>query len=374
MAYTNRAELLRQIEANRERPAISFVTSLRPNAGGQIAGDVIPEFVHQLRALPRTVTEIDLLVVSNGGDPIAAWRIASLLRERFDRYNVLLPYSTYSAATLLALGADKIIMHPFASIGPVDPQLAAARRSEDGRAQHINQFGAEDLVHFFSFVRDNVGITDQEQLEKAFELLCTDVGALAIGNAKRSSQLMLSLSEKLLSLHMDEGSSKEARTIAESLNRSYYHHGYSVGPREAKELRLKVEMASEPLQDLMWQVWQDFSDEMKCSEPFDPMEIALADPKAANALSSAKFVTLPTNLPPQLMQQVFNQILQQVGVYDVVPVDFSVFYAAVESANCYSHFRQEGEIRAVRLPDLNIQLNVTSKSQRWKFCKNSLSG
>lgn len=367
MAFAERTELYRQIEQLRGKPLVTFVTSLRAGAGGQIAGDVLPEIIREIIHLPKSVREIDLLIVSNGGDPVTAWRIASLLRERFDCYNVLLPYAAYSAATLLALGADKIIMHPFASLGPVDPQLTAAHRSEDGTAQQISQFGSEDLVHYLNFVTDNVGIRDQAQLESAFELLCRDVGALAIGNAKRSSQLMLSLSEKLLVLHMGEGNALEARTIAESLNRSYYHHGYSVGPKEAKDLRLAVEVASDPLQDLMWQVWQDFSDEMKCTEPFDPVEIALADPNAAQALSDARFANLPMNLPPQVMQQVLNQLLQQIGVYPVVPVKFDLFHAAVESLRGYSHFRPEGEVRAVRLPDLNIRINIIFQRQRWQY-------
>lgn len=368
MGYLDRCELYRQIEQVRGRPVISFVTSLRTNASGQIAADVIPEVVRQLSSVPDDAEEVDVLLVSNGGDPIVAWRIASLLRERFRRYNVLLPYSAYSAATLLALGADTIVMHPFASLGPVDPQLTSARRSEDGLAQQINQFGAEDLVHFLGFVRDNVGITDQEQLEKAFELLCKDVGALAIGSAKRSSQLMLSLSERLLRLHMAD--LKEAQTIAESLSRSYYHHGYSVGPKEAKELRLAIETPTADVQDLMWKVWQDLSDEMYCAEPFDPMEIVFAHPGAAQALSSVNFVNLPSNLPPPVMQQVLTQVLQQITVYPVVPVDFSIFFAAVESRKCHSHYRQQGEIRAVRLPDMSIQLNVTSKFQKWIFREN----
>lgn len=372
MGYQERCELYKHIETLRSKPLVVFVTSMRPNAAGQMALDVIPEFVRQIAAIPKGVPEVDVLIISNGGDPIVAWRMAGLLRERFDRYNVLLPYSAYSAATLLALGASQIIMHPFASLGPVDPQLTSARRSEDGQGQQISQFAAEELAHYLSFVRDNVGITDQKQLESAFELLCKDVGALAIGSAKRSSQLMLSLSEKLLTLQMGESNSKEARTIAESLNRAYYHHGYSVGPAEATSLRLPVEMASAELQDVMWGVWQDISDEMQCTEPFDPMEIVLADPEAAQALANVNFVNLPSNLPPAVMQQALNQILQQIAVYPVIPVDFSVFYAAIESLHCYSHFRQEGEIRAVRLPDMNIQLNVTARFQKWKFQNNGM--
>jgi len=136
-------------------------------------------------------------------------------------------------------------------------------------------------------------------------------------------------------------------------------------------LRLAVEAPSDDLQDLIWRVWQALSDEMQCSEPFDPMEIVSTNPAAADALATTNFINIPSNLPPSVMQQVLNQVLQQINVYSVVPVDFTVLFAAVESRRSYSHFRQKGEIRAVRLPDMNIQLNVTPKSQKWIFQENT---
>jgi ClpP class serine protease len=51
------------------------------------------------------------------------WRLISLFREYAAKVAVLLPYRAYSAATLLALGADEIVMHPFAEMGPIDPTV-----------------------------------------------------------------------------------------------------------------------------------------------------------------------------------------------------------------------------------------------------------
>lgn len=364
MSFETRREIYKQIERLRGFPLITYVTSLRQNASGQIAPDVIGELIRQLRDVPSSVTEVDLLVVSNGGDPIVAWRLVNLLRERFERFNVLLPYTAYSAATLLALGADSIVMHPYASLGPVDPQITSTRQGE-GRPPETRQFGSEDLAHYLAFVKENVGITNQEQLQSAFELLCQDVGALEIGSAKRSSQLMLSLGEKLLTLHTND--KNEARTIAESLNKSYYHHGYSVGKREAQELRLKVINPSTEIEQLLWAVWEDFSDEMECDVPFIPLTTVFAHPEAAAGLNAATQLTLPTNLPPPVMQQVLNQIMQQPIVQPVIPVPFDVFYAAVESIYGRSHFHQVGDLRAMRLPNMEIIINVTAKSQRWSY-------
>src|SRR5205809_6728309 len=113
MAFKDRVELYKAIEANRKRPLISYITSMRQNALGQISSDVILEFTRQIKCIPAESKGVDILIVSNGGDPTVSWRIISLLRERFDDVSVLLPFAAYSAATLISLGANEIVMHPF---------------------------------------------------------------------------------------------------------------------------------------------------------------------------------------------------------------------------------------------------------------------
>ena len=258
MPYRERLALYRDIETFRGRPLICYVTSIRPQASGQIAGDIIPELIKQINEIPGEHREVDFLVISNGGDPIAAARIISLLRERFEKVSVLLPYVAYSAATLLALGADEIVMHPFSNLGPVDPQLVVTRPGQGGGVERI-AYGTEDLRNYFAFVRSEVGISDQEEMSNAFELLCKEVGAVPIGIAKRSAHLSLALGEKLLSLHMKDSS--QAKAITETLSRSYHHHGYPLGRSEAENIGLPVVRATDELERKLWQVWEDLERE-----------------------------------------------------------------------------------------------------------------
>src|SRR5687767_1087206 len=69
--------------------------------------------------IPKGADNLDILIVSNGGDPMVPLRIIGMVRERYKKIAALLPYAAYSAATLLALGADEIVMHPFSNLGPV---------------------------------------------------------------------------------------------------------------------------------------------------------------------------------------------------------------------------------------------------------------
>jgi len=361
MNYESRNLLYQKIGEIRKRPLISYVTSFRGNANASIASDVISHFLKQLSEIPKETDNIDLLIISYGGDPTVAYRIVNLLRERFKKFGVLLPYTAYSAATLISLGADEIIMHPFANLGPVDPQLT--HKSQDKEIH----FGSEDLRNFLDFVKSDVGISDQEQLQKSFELACKEVGAIPIGIAKRSSQLALSMGEKLLSLHMTD--SNKAKTIAETLNKSFYHHGYPLGPTEAKKIGLPVINPNDELKELLHEVLISFENEMKFDSPFNPLEIVLSDPQTASLLAPVNQIQLPANLPSKILQQAYNNVLQQIQVAQIPPLDYDLFIACVESVYCKSHFRINGKIFSNRLPDNNISVNVIPVKSEWSFEK-----
>lgn len=365
MNHDTRKSLYQTISEKRQRPIISYVTSFRNNATASIASDVIPEFIKQVRAIDSAQNEIDLLIISYGGDPTVAYRIISILRERFKKIGVLLPYTAYSAATLISLGADEIVMHPFSNLGPVDPQLTHRKQN-----QEQIQFGSEDLRNYIDFVRHDVGLSDQEQMQKSFEIICREVGAVPIGVAKRSAQLALSMGEKLLSMHMSDNN--KAKTIAETLNKSFYHHGYPLGRTEAKKMGLPITNPAAEIEDLLWKVYESFEAEMKFNEPFDPLKLVLNSAAAANLLAPTQQVQIPANLPPNLIQQVYQQILAQVQIVQNAPVDYELFQACVETGTCRSDFRTTGKIFANRLADNNIAVNIIPTFSGWKFLQDQL--
>lgn len=368
MAYAERVELYKKIEKVRERPLITYVTSSRQNASGRMASDIVPELCIQIENIPKDKREIDILIVSEGGDPIVSWRIISLLRERFDKIGVLIPYQAYSAATLVALGADEIIMHPFSNLGPVDPQLHGVKKIPGTNEKQEIHFASEDLAHFIDFVSKDVGISDQEQKERAFELVCKEIGAIPIGIAKRSSNLAHSLGVKLLSLHMSD--QNKVKAISDALNKSFYHHGYPVGRTEAKEIGLPVIDSPDDIEDLIWSVWKDIEDEMSCKEPFSPFEIVMNDPSLSKHLAPVQQIEVPANLPPQLLSQICQQHLQQVKVVSLPTINYEIFQVTLESTRIRSEYRSVRLISGVRMPDLNININVAPISQGWKTIVN----
>ena len=99
MGITARTNLYQKLERLRGCPLIVYVTSERGNAAGQISSDAVREMHLQLEALPKGTMAVDLLIVSNGGDPTVAWRLVSLIRERVNKFSVLIPQAAYSFRT-----------------------------------------------------------------------------------------------------------------------------------------------------------------------------------------------------------------------------------------------------------------------------------
>jgi hypothetical protein len=362
MGLADRQKIYKEIEDHRRRPLLVYVTSKRDGAQGKMSSDALPRLIDQLDSLGGEAKSLDLLVVGYGGDPMVSWRIMSLIRERIGTVAVLVPQSAYSAATLLALGADEIIMHPNANLGPIDMQITAVT---DGAPKN---FSTEDVGAFLDFARDRLGLTDQEHLRKLFEMLCKEVGALGIGFTARSSKLAVALGERLLEMHMPgsaEGNSRKA--LIENLSRQFHSHSYPVSRKEALAVGLRVNKErDEKLEKLMWTLWLDIEEELQERYPFHPVIEVLNNHKASEALFSAvPQLLLPCNAPsPNYFQSQLAEVVNAAKKVDPVPYNTTV--AIIESARLAHRFVVKGKILACRLPDLNIQFNCLATSQSWE--------
>lgn len=67
--------------------------------------------------------ELDIILHSPGGSAEAAESLVEYLRQRFDDIRVFIPVAAMSAATMMALSADRLVMGQHSQLGPIDPQF-----------------------------------------------------------------------------------------------------------------------------------------------------------------------------------------------------------------------------------------------------------
>ena len=71
----------------------------------------------------HNLEDLDLILESGGGQIDAAAKIAHLCKDFSKKFSVFVPYYAKSAATLIALNADELILCKAGELGPIDPQV-----------------------------------------------------------------------------------------------------------------------------------------------------------------------------------------------------------------------------------------------------------
>jgi ClpP class serine protease len=163
MARNERAAAIAAIEELRGSKVITYVTGDRNPAQAQIGDDALRPIYEQLRDLGKP-KKLDLFIYSRGGATDVPWRIANALRQTTADWNMLIPFRANSAATLLALGEEQIVLGRNGELGPIDPTLAVQRMASNpggGQSPVQEQFPVEDIMAYVRFVQERGGISDQ---------------------------------------------------------------------------------------------------------------------------------------------------------------------------------------------------------------------
>jgi len=94
-----------------------------------------------------TSDEVDVFLHSPGGSAEATESIVKLLRSKFKKVRFIVTGSAKSAATMLALSGDSILMDRAAELGPIDPQVPVrGRYSPAGSIKEQFNRAAEELA------------------------------------------------------------------------------------------------------------------------------------------------------------------------------------------------------------------------------------
>lgn len=272
----SRKDIIEQIEKQRGSKVITYITSDRPGPiNARVAMDIIPIASRQLRQIGK-VPKIDLVLYSAGGDTMVPWRLVSMIREYCETFSVLLPYKAHSAATMISLGADEIVMSDLSEISPIDPSTANVFNPTDpANPQNKIPISVEDVIAYFDLAKTKFGIKNDEDLTKVFNKFVEanpQIHPLALGNVNRIHNLIRLLAKRLLKSHQKPMREEEIEKIVEIFTEKLYSHTYFIGRKEAREeLGLKtVVSADEKLSVLMTDLYEDYAQEMGLGKQWNP--------------------------------------------------------------------------------------------------------
>ncbi len=264
----DKKQLIQQIEGLRKSRVITYLTSDRQGPmNARIAMDIIPIVSKQLRAIGKT-ENIDLFLYSAGGDTMVPWRLVSMIREYCDKFSVLIPYKAHSAATMISLGADEIVMSDLSELSPIDPSTANVFNPPDPQnPQNKIPISVEDVMAYFDLAKNKFGIKNDEDLAKIFNKFVEanpQIHPLALGNINRTHNLIRILARRLLKSHKAPMKEDEIEKIVDYFTEKLYSHQYFIGRKEAKEdLGIKnITSADEKLSATMTDLYNEYAKEM----------------------------------------------------------------------------------------------------------------
>lgn len=313
MKAAERRALIGELQAKRgDRLCIAYITSTRPGHEIQIADDVLRLLYDHLEAGGAAAKKgVDLFLHSNGGSGTVPWRIASLIREYTDSFAVLVPHRAFSAATLIALGANEILMHKMGCLGPIDPSVANLFNPPHPQNPAMPApISVEDVTAYFKLIQDELGISHEDELIQAVLALTEKVHPLALGNVQRSHNQARMMARKLLKRHMSETTDEQEITrIIDTLKSNLFFHGHPINRDEAKDdLKLKVTKPAPDIEKLMWQLYLDYEDTLKMTEQFNPLHELEVQAAAAGAPTAAAAPPTAAQVVQQMMALAQNGI------------------------------------------------------------------
>lgn len=249
---------LQDLEAATGNRTLTYWTS---PAARMSHGVVVPLY-DQLTKIGKQET-LDLFLYTTGGDTEAPWRIVSLLREFTTTLRVLVPHMALSSGTLLALGANEVVMTPLAVMGPIDPSRTHPLLPRREGAEEAEPVSVQDMRHAMQFIRDAVGEQTSytpEAMAEIFKALFDKIHPLAIGAIEQSYALSKLIAKRCLETHMDPANdANEIERIVDHLCDELKSHAYQIGRAEARTIGMKVTDADDATEKALMELYRFYA-------------------------------------------------------------------------------------------------------------------
>ncbi len=237
--------------------------------------------------------ELDLIIHSPGGLAEATESIVRYLRTRFKHIRAIVPLSAMSAATMLALAADEIVMGSHSQLGPIDPQFVLAT-PEGPRAAP-----AQAIIDQFEQAKTDC--KDPSNLA-AWTPILRGYGPGLLAQCEHQKELAVELVGKWLAQYMfsgEKGRVAKGRKVASWFAdyKRFKSHGRPVRVEDLKDLDLKIVLLEDDqaLQDAVLSVHHVMMHTFAMSDTFKIIE----NHHGRAFIGHHRTVVVPTQAGPQ---------------------------------------------------------------------------
>lgn len=251
-----RISLIKEIEKITKRKLIVYAADFNkshpavPNSINQLDLTSFSDLIEKIDG-----DSIDILIHSPGGSAEATEQLVSMLRENYKDIRFIVPRMAKSAATMLTLSGNKILMDDRSELGPTDPQVVIP---VPGGIMFVP---AKSILNGFNKAKSIIESEGTDSLPAYLPMLNKyDLHLLEI--CETSLKLAEELVREWLKKYMFEGK-KEKEELAKELSGHFLEHddhkshARPITISKAKEWKLDVGDMREnkELRDKVWKLY-----------------------------------------------------------------------------------------------------------------------
>ena len=252
-ARYQRQSFIREIEAETQRRLIVYYD----NGNDGISQSDVAPFQELLLDCDNSCN-IDLFIQSPGGDIDVAEKLVYMLRSRAGSLRVIVAERAKSAATMMALAADEILMSSTSELGPIDPQMPFLNAAGKYVYRPAGSF-LDGLEAIKEEVKDNAAKGIAPELNPAYYPLLSQIDTALLDSCTKAIARSKDFAAKWLKKYMLAGDDEKASQIANSLVnvKKYSSHGMVIDWEEAQGMGIKVKHLE--ADDALWKkIWELF--------------------------------------------------------------------------------------------------------------------
>ncbi len=239
---------------------------------------------------------VTLFLVTAGGDPDAAYRIARCFQDHYKKFICMVPGYCKSAGTLILTGGHELVMADGGELGPLDVQMTKKDElweSESGLTvmsalDALREKSFSAFEHYFMTVKTKSGnrITFRTAAELSVKLttglftpIFQQIDPMHVGEASRSQAIGSHYAMRLSYYGMNISAES-----LQSLISDYPSHGFVIDREEAKGLFRNVRVPNKEEQNLIDALGNKAIDPL---EKTQAIRIFLSDEKGEEHVAAA---------------------------------------------------------------------------------------
>jgi ClpP class serine protease len=249
-------------------------------------------------------------------------------------FSILVPYRAHSAATVMCLGADEIVMTKKAELGPIDITIISGpyNPTEKDSNQRL-PVSVEDVMGYFTFL-EKIECEESAQKMGAFEQLTSKVHPLVIGHVNRLLEQTKLVAHRLLGTRAEPFEDEINDQIVKRLSSEIYSHRHTINRTEAidhLEMTQIVKAEDLGIDDELWQLYCLYREMFDLESRFAPEEFLIANELEENTWMNLKLACIESekrldvfsnNLRVRRTRKIPTQVQLSIGNIQLPSINF----------------------------------------------------